>query len=204
MEIRDFYTPPGEKKKVSPPKDFWSYAILGWAGCFVAAVFLFSKMFGSFVEPESSSAFAFYGFISLVPGVIIGLLVYNAKKSAYEQYLRECQQENNNTIHPSTDSIQPINSAEYTKACPYCGEQILKAAKKCKHCGEWIKDEDKIVEVKKMDCPICGEEIDASSTLCPICHEPVKQENKSPEPKNAFAEKMKAQPSKNGEQSNDW
>ena len=28
-----------------------------------------------------------------------------------------------------------------TKRCPYCGEEILAAAKKCKHCGEWlIKD----------------------------------------------------------------
>ena len=25
-----------------------------------------------------------------------------------------------------------------TKKCPYCGEEILAAAKKCKHCGEWF------------------------------------------------------------------
>lgn len=25
-----------------------------------------------------------------------------------------------------------------TKICPYCGEEILAAAKKCKHCGEWL------------------------------------------------------------------
>jgi predicted RNA-binding Zn-ribbon protein involved in translation (DUF1610 family) len=29
----------------------------------------------------------------------------------------------------------PVEGAEM-KACPYCGEQILKAAKKCKHCKE--------------------------------------------------------------------
>lgn len=27
---------------------------------------------------------------------------------------------------------------EETKKCPYCGEEILAAAKKCKHCGEWM------------------------------------------------------------------
>ena len=25
-----------------------------------------------------------------------------------------------------------------TKACPMCGEEILRAAKKCKHCGEYL------------------------------------------------------------------
>ena len=29
-----------------------------------------------------------------------------------------------------------------TKNCPYCGEEILIAAKKCKHCREWLKNED--------------------------------------------------------------
>ena len=28
-----------------------------------------------------------------------------------------------------------------TKQCPYCGEEILIAAKKCKHCGEWLTSE---------------------------------------------------------------
>jgi len=27
---------------------------------------------------------------------------------------------------------------ETTKACPYCGEQILTTAIKCKHCGEFL------------------------------------------------------------------
>ena len=26
------------------------------------------------------------------------------------------------------------------KECPYCGEEILSAAKKCKHCGEWLNN----------------------------------------------------------------
>lgn len=29
-----------------------------------------------------------------------------------------------------------------TKRCPYCGEEILAAAKKCKYCGEWLNTED--------------------------------------------------------------
>lgn len=28
------------------------------------------------------------------------------------------------------------------KQCPYCGEEILIAAKKCKHCGEWLENKD--------------------------------------------------------------
>jgi hypothetical protein len=28
-----------------------------------------------------------------------------------------------------------------TKQCPFCGEEILAAAKKCKHCGEWIEQQ---------------------------------------------------------------
>lgn len=28
-----------------------------------------------------------------------------------------------------------------TKRCPYCGEEIMKAARKCKHCGEWLDKE---------------------------------------------------------------
>ena len=28
-----------------------------------------------------------------------------------------------------------------TKSCPFCGEEIVSAAKKCKHCGEWLNSE---------------------------------------------------------------
>lgn len=29
------------------------------------------------------------------------------------------------------------------KICPYCGEEIQEAAKKCRHCGEWLDNEDR-------------------------------------------------------------
>ena len=31
-----------------------------------------------------------------------------------------------------------------TKRCPYCGEEIMKAARKCKHCGEWLDKEQPV------------------------------------------------------------
>ncbi|MEI8063946.1 MAG: hypothetical protein WCH84_07770 [Verrucomicrobiota bacterium] len=33
------------------------------------------------------------------------------------------------------ETVPPIRSS---KACPFCGEQILPEAKKCKHCGETV------------------------------------------------------------------
>ncbi len=58
-----------------------------------------------------------------------------------------------------------------TKACPYCGEEILAVAKKCKHCGEWL---DKPKQPQK-SCPICGEAIDAEAEICPFCKEPTSE-----------------------------
>lgn len=36
----------------------------------------------------------------------------------------------------SVPATAPATPPPLTKACPYCGEQILEVAKKCKHCGE--------------------------------------------------------------------
>ena len=35
--------------------------------------------------------------------------------------------------------LLPEQTEQNTKQCPYCGEKILIAAKKCKHCGEWFE-----------------------------------------------------------------
>jgi hypothetical protein len=32
-----------------------------------------------------------------------------------------------------------METTEKTKKCPFCGEEILAAAKKCKHCGKWLE-----------------------------------------------------------------
>ncbi|MBI3831068.1 MAG: hypothetical protein HY291_16230 [Planctomycetes bacterium] len=35
-----------------------------------------------------------------------------------------------------------------TKPCPYCGEQIIKAAKKCRFCGEFLNPADRLKQEK--------------------------------------------------------
>lgn len=113
------------------------YCTLGWLVCFCAGVFLFKHMFGSWTEPDSVEGFAFYGFISLVPGVIIGALVYLAKKNDYDK-----KRQNEEIItFPRKDKTEDIVNKQ-TKECPYCGEEILSIAKKCKHCGEWLDNKE--------------------------------------------------------------
>ncbi len=150
-----------ENNKKQPPQ-LWVYALEGWSGCFLAAVLLFSQMFGSLAEPESASGLAFYAFLSLVPGLIIGILIYNSKKADYEKYLREQENSNASTTQSS------INGP--TKICPYCGEVILAVAKKCKHCHEYLQED---APATMTQCPVCGEEIPSDSKTCPICNEQI-------------------------------
>lgn len=42
---------------------------------------------------------------------------------------------------------------EETKKCPYCGEEILAAAKKCKHCGEWMDGKQPCPKSNGMEKP---------------------------------------------------
>ena len=35
------------------------------------------------------------------------------------------------------------------KICPYCGEEIMAAAKKCCHCGKWLNDDNSALSVNK-------------------------------------------------------
>ena len=46
-----------------------------------------------------------------------------------------------------------------TKNCPFCGEDILTAAKKCKHCGQWLEKE----------CPHCHKWIKITAKKCRFC-----------------------------------
>lgn len=40
---------------------------------------------------------------------------------------------------------------ENRKQCPYCGEEIMAAAKKCRHCGEWLN-----AQSSSMKNPVIG------------------------------------------------
>lgn len=45
-----------------------------------------------------------------------------------------------------TEPMLAGEPVEVHRNCPFCGERILKAAKKCKHCGEFINDPDESPE----------------------------------------------------------
>ena len=60
-----------------------------------------------------------------------------------------------------------------TKPCPYCGEPIQKAARKCKWCGEWLDEDNHSSDIIYISCPTCGERIPKGSKTCPLCKEPI-------------------------------
>ena len=84
---------------------------------------------------------------------------------------------------------------QQTKNCPYCGGEIMAAAKKCKHCGKWldgreekkettapqeipvakeepvVKEKPASKEPETKNCPYCGEEIMAAAKKCKHCGE---------------------------------
>ena len=91
---------------------------------------------------------------------------------------------------------------EATKLCPYCGEEIIAAAKKCKHCGKWLDEPPAIpkasdeqeapaagqeataTEKATKPCPCCGEEILATAKKCKHCGEWLDRPHALPEASN--------------------
>ena len=43
-------------------------------------------------------------------------------------------------VIPAVIIVNILAKQKDKKQCPYCGEKILPAAKKCKHCGEWLEN----------------------------------------------------------------
>jgi predicted RNA-binding Zn-ribbon protein involved in translation (DUF1610 family) len=47
---------------------------------------------------------------------------------------------NQNEQSNNNKNEENIETTSGVKQCPYCGEEVLAAAKKCKHCKEWLKN----------------------------------------------------------------
>jgi hypothetical protein len=60
-----------------------------------------------------------------------------------------------------------------THPCPYCGETILRVAKKCKHCGEFLERKPEAGGMTIIHCPDCGKDVSSRAPACPNCGRPI-------------------------------
>lgn len=61
------------------------------------------------------------------------------------------------------------------KNCPYCGEVISDAAKKCKHCKSWIVEKEPVKSYRY--CPFCYKPVPEYAKKCISCGEWLEDEN---------------------------